>query len=138
MTKSLKLRATDAEDVQVISAVLQDSIVPLCDMAFQPENDAFVMVAQRLKRETGEAEPERICCALTVKGVASVKTQGIDLKDSDRILDLLALIAQNGALELVFAGGAKIRLDLKEWQALIEDFGESWPSSCSPCHDNGL
>ena len=51
ISKLLKLRAEDSEDIQIISAVLQDSIVPVCDMAFQPETKSFVIVAQRLRRE---------------------------------------------------------------------------------------
>ena len=138
----LKLRAMDSEDVQVISAVLQDAIVPVCDMAFQEEDKNFVIVTQRLRREN--AEPvDRICCALTIRGVKTVQTQGIDLRASDRILDLLAIMIndvqpEQGAqvLSLIFAGDAKIRLEVADWSALAEDFGEPWPAMCNPCHDS--
>lgn len=138
--EKLKLRAKDVEDIQVISAVLQDSVVPLCDMAFQKESNRFVAVAQRLRREGGEAgAAERICCALTINGVKSIHTHGIDQHDGERILDLLAiLLAPSGSqLTLVFAGDAGIRLEIENWGAVVEDFGESWPSVCHPCHENG-
>ena len=132
----LKLRAADAEDVQVISAVLQDSIAPVCDMAFQSDTKSFVMVVQRLRREAGEAgAAERICCALTVTGVAAVQTQGIDPLQGDCMLDLLAIMLTPQRLTFVFAGDAHIRLELAEWNAALEDFGEPWPALCSPCHD---
>ncbi len=133
----LKLRAKDAEDIQVISAVLQDSIVPVCDIAFQQDEDTFIVVAQRLRREKGEAgESERICCALTIKGVKSVQTHGFERKDSERILDLLAIIFEPAqVLNLVFAGDARLRLELEEWTAVVEDFGEPWPALCHPHHD---
>jgi hypothetical protein len=140
-TQLLKLRAMDSEDVKVISAVLQDAIVPVCDMEFQAENKNFVIVSQRLRRENAD-QVDRICCALTIRGVTSVQTQGIDLRSHDRILDLLAIMINDATpgpgavLSLVFAGDAKIRLELASWSALAEDFGEPWPAMCNPCHDS--
>jgi hypothetical protein len=131
----LKLRAKDAEDIEIISAVLQDSIVPVCDMVFQGETQSFIIVAQRLRREAG-ASGERICSALTIKGVTAVHAQGIDKQQCDRMLDLLAIIIEPAQrLTFIFAGEARIRLDLAAWSAVVEDFGEPWPVQCRPCHD---
>ena len=139
----LKLRAKDAEDVQVLSAVLQDSIVPVCDMAFQPAEKTFIAVAQRLRREAGEGGAgERICCALTVKGVTGVKTHGVDLKQqAEAMLDLLAILPEQPTpvaaprLTLIFAGDVRVRLEMDQWSVLVEDFGETWPALCRPCHE---
>jgi len=133
----LKLRAVDSEDVQVISAVLQDSIAPVCDMVFQAEDKKFVMVVQRLRRESDAKANERICCALTINGITAVQTQGIDLDQRERMLDLLAIILEaRQQMTLVFAGNAKIRLELANWFVALEDFGESWPALCNPCHED--
>ncbi len=137
----LKLRAKDAEDIEVISAVLQDSIVPVCDMAFQQETKSFIVVAQRLRREgQGGEVSERICSALTINGVVSVQTHGIDLHHHERMLDLLAIMLEPSqrSLNLVFAGDARIRLELDVWGAVVEDFGESWPALCHPHHEDPL
>jgi hypothetical protein len=135
MDALLKLRAVDAEDMQVISAVLQDGIVPICDVAFQPDSKSFVMVVQRLRREAGsEGASERICSALTISGVTAVKTCGIDAANQDRMLDLLALMVEDQKISLVFAGEAKIRLELFNWAAALEDFGETWPTIVQPQH----
>ena len=133
----LKLRAEDAEDIQVISAMLQDAIVPLCDIVFQDDQKVFVVVAQRLRRERGETGAgERVCCAVTIKGVGSVQTRGIDQKQQTRMLDLLAIMIEGTSLNLVFADDAHIRLDLSAWTITVEDFGESWPALCHPCHED--
>ena len=123
--------------MQVISAVLQDAIVPVCDMAFQPDTQSFVMVTQRLCREAGEAGvAERICCALTVGGVGAVQMRGIEQQRPNLMLDLLAIILEPAqSLNFVFAGDARIRLDLAKWIVAVEDFGESWPALCTPCHE---
>ncbi len=134
----LKLRAEDAEDIEVMSAVLQDSIVPQCDMAFQEDEQSFVLVAQRLCREKGRQGKERICCALTVKGVKSVRTHGMDhcKTQDDAMLDLLAIILEpSHVLNLIFAGDARIKVELDNWSATIEDYGPRWPSLCQPHHD---
>ena len=132
----LKLQAKDAEDVQVISAVLQDAIVPLVDIAWTPAEKHFVMVTQRLCRETEDHKLHRICCAVNMRGVESVQTQGIDLNDRTRMLDLLMMTMEGNALHFVFAGGAQIKVKLGAWAMIIEDFGEAWPAGCEPCHDN--
>ncbi|MDD3029066.1 MAG: DUF2948 family protein [Alphaproteobacteria bacterium] len=132
----LKLRAKDAEDVQVVSAVLQDSIVPVCDIAYEKDAGTFMFVAQRFRREAS-GSTERICCALTITGVLAAHTNKIDLGDSEAMLDLLAIILEPmDCLTFVFAGGAQIRLDLGSWDAVLEDFGQPWPALCHPCHDS--
>jgi hypothetical protein len=137
MSELLKLKAKDAEDIQVISAVLQDAIAPVVDMDYRAEDKNFIMVVQRLCRD-GEAGAgmERICCALNMRGVESVQTHGFDHDDTDGMLDLLALLPDDDGLQLIFASDARIRLHLKDWSLIIEDFGERWPAHCSPCHDD--
>jgi hypothetical protein len=138
--KLLKLRARDAEDAQVVSAVLQDSLVPVCDMAYRPDDGQFVMVAQRLRRESKTDVAERICCAVTFRKVTHVKTHGVDAHDAQRILDLLALMPEGegfSALTLIFAGDTRIRVVLENGgDVLIEDFGEAWPVAATPAHEN--
>ena len=132
MSSLLKLKAKDAEDVQVISAVLQDAIAPVVDMDYRAADKNFIMVVQRLCRDQGH---ERICCALNVRGVEHVQTHGFDANDTERMLDLLALLPEGDELQLIFASDARIRLKLNDWNLLIEDFGERWPAQCNPCHD---
>jgi hypothetical protein len=135
-TTPLKLRAADAEDLQVISAVLQDAIAPVCDMLFQPDDKTFIMVVHR---RMSEAKPdpcvERICCAVHVRGVTQVLTHDIDLHQRDRMLDLLAIIPEANHIDFIFAGNSCIRIVVSEWAMKLEDFGEAWPAFTSPCHE---
>jgi len=136
--KLLKLKAKDAEDVQVISAILQDAIVPVCDIAWQPAEKIFILTPQRLRREAGnEIGRERICCAVSVKGVEAVQAHGIDLSRRELMLDLLAVVLEDGNLTFICAGSAKVRLQLGQWFLALEDFGEAWPAQCNPCHEEG-
>lgn len=146
MTETLlKLKAKDAEDVQVISAVLQDAIAPVLDMVYKPEDKNFIMVVHRLRHEAaGTSGLERICCAINLRGAESVQTQGIDLTRRSQMLDLLAVMQEGNALHFIFAGEAQLRIQLamgaeqsgqNNWSMFIEDFGDPWPASCNPCHD---
>ena len=135
----LKLRAVDAEDVQVISSLLQDAIVPVVDMLWEPAARRFIMVAQRLlppPLQPVDRQRERICCAVTLTGVAQAQTQNIDLAQGDRMLDLLACLLAGDRLDVVFAGAAGLRLQLADWSLRAEDFGEPWPALCDPCHED--
>jgi hypothetical protein len=135
MSALLKLKAKDAEDLQVISAVLQDAIVPVVDMQFNMQDNNFIMVVQRLCRED---KKERICCAFNVRGVENVQTHGFSPSETELMLELLAVLPEGDELQLIFAEDARIRLRLKDWNLIIEDFGERWPAQCEPCHEDGL
>ena len=51
----LKLAATDENDLAVVSGALQDAIVPIGDISFQPDDRRFVFVANRFCWEAGDA-----------------------------------------------------------------------------------
>jgi hypothetical protein len=133
----LRLRAVDIEDVQVIAAVLQDAIAPVCDMAYDPAMKSFVMVVHRFRWDACGAAAdcfERVRCALDVRGVEAAQLQGFDRGDHARMLDLLTVSLDNGCLRFIFAGGAQLKLALNGWQLRLEDFGEPWPTPRQPCH----
>ena len=135
----LKLRARDAEDIQVISAVLQDAIAPVCDMIWRADDKNFVMVTQRLCREdANQTKLNRICCALNITGVEAVQTLGFDPNNRALMLDLLMVKAEGDTLHFLFAGNAAIRLRLNTWSMIVEDFGEAWPAGCEPCHEDKI
>lgn len=135
----LKLKARDNEDVEVLSAILQDAIVPVCDIAYEPQNKLLIMAPQRLCWEDPQSKSlSRICCAVHIHGVESAETMGLDLNEGSRMLDLLALLFEDGALTFIFAGNAKIRLQLNAWWIALEDFGDAWPTACQPSHEEKI
>src|ERR1700761_3908144 len=97
----LKLRAADAEDIAVMSAILQDSLVTIAEMAFLPGEQRFALVANRFRWEPpqpGDAthpakgpSAERVMTGLCVDGVKTVSRKGFHPREADRILSLLAV-----------------------------------------------
>jgi Protein of unknown function (DUF2948) len=138
MTGPLKLRAEDEEDLAVVSAVLQDALVPIGEMAFLPEEKRFVLVANRFK---WEGEPlqggklfERTHTGIAFDEVAAVKTRGFDRKEADRILQVLAVRAEPGAVLFDFSGSDSMRLEVGRILCHLEDLGEPWPTPWRPRH----
>lgn len=149
MTRPIKLRAEDAEDLKVVSTVLQDAIVPIGEMCFLPRQGRFVLVVNRFKWESVEdgrsllgptAEDEhlfpfeRTHCAVRFENVTAARARGIDVKDRRQILELLSLEVVEDGVSLHFAGGGCVHLLASGWHCLVEDLGEPWPTSCRPCH----
>lgn len=138
MADTLKLRAEDPEDLAVLSAILQDALVSVGEMAYLPDECRFVLIANRFRWEPdigGERRDfERIMCGLRVDGVRSVQRRGIRRRDTERLLALLAIRAEDGALLFHFAGGSTIRLDVERILCHLDDLGEPWPTQWRPRH----
>jgi len=138
---ALKLRAEDAEDLSVISACLQDALVAVRDLAYAPEERSFLLVANRFRWENGlrpvpgEAPFERILCGIAFGEVAAVSYSGFRRSDDDRILSLLAIRFEEGAVHLEFSGGAAIRLEVARILCHASDLGDPWPTPWQPRHD---
>lgn len=160
MKQILRLRAEDVEDLRVVSAVLQDALVSVGEMEFVAGEHRFAMVVNRFRwencSETADmpvlAEPEargdqqedaafaecesyeRVNCGICFEGVAQVRCKGVDRRERGRILELLAVQAEPGAVILVFAGGAALRLEGTAITCQVEDLGEPWPTRWRPHH----
>jgi hypothetical protein len=162
-TSLLKLSARDAEDLAVISACVQDALVPIGEMTYLPAEQAFLLALNRFRWDRidpnapeppvvssrGSGPPkdavfwepsdrgpayERVMSGLRFEHVTSVQTRGIDLRKRERILELLTIHAEPGAAILVFAGDATIRLEITELRCFLEDFGQTWPTRWRPYH----
>ncbi|MFY8096003.1 MAG: DUF2948 family protein [Niveispirillum sp.] len=145
MTEVVRLRAVDAEDIQVVSALLQDAIIPIADMAFLPDQQQFVIMASRFQWEgpapddgptpdEGAEGAARVQCAVRFSGVTAVRRRGIDLRRRGAFFSLLALEPVEGAVLLRLSGGADIRLEGPAIECRLSDRGEPWPTSNRPDH----
>ncbi|HZS83409.1 MAG TPA: DUF2948 family protein [Stellaceae bacterium] len=138
MADPLKLRAEDEEDLAVISAILQDALVAVGDLAFLAEESRFVLVANRFRWEMkpgdGGKRFERTLAGLAVEGVRGVKLRGFDRRDPDRILEILAIRREDGAIIIDFSRAASLRLETDRIHCRIEDLGEPWPTPWRPRH----
>ena len=81
---NLKLIGENQEDLKVVSAYLQDSIVAIKDIAFLKRNRTFIMIVSRFMWEDVERgvfrKNKRIRCALKFEDVSQVRSKNIDQK----------------------------------------------------------
>ena len=92
---NLRLIGKNQDDLKVISAYLQDSIVVIKDMVFLKQNRSFVMIVNRFMWEDVEKgvfrENKRIRCAVKFEEVIGVKSQSINQRNKSKLLECLAI-----------------------------------------------
>ena len=136
----LRLIALDAEDLSVISTNLQDAVVRVADLAFLPAQRRFALLASRFDWVAAErGEQERCRAGLHFDNVVRVASTGIDRSNREGVLNLLSIAfldgeAPAGTIELVFSGGAAIRLEVECVDAQMRDLGPRWAAAHRPGH----
>ena len=143
MSTPLKLIAQSEEDLAVISALLQDTAVRVADIAWLPAEKRFAFVGNRYRWEKKKLfrrpKGERVRTAFHLNGIETAQLSGIDLADTDTVLDLLDIEAHTAdtsiKLVLNFSGGAAIRLQTEAIDAVATDLSESWDAIARPSHE---
>jgi hypothetical protein len=139
----LKLAAADAEDLEIVSARLQDATAKLQDMAWLPKQRRFAALFNRYRwEEGGKGSGTRVRAGLYFNGVLSVQSQNVKLGASEAVVSLLAIrfAAKDGEdpgglIELVLAGGGAIRLTVECIDAVLEDLTGPWAARARPSHE---
>ncbi|MCF6199783.1 MAG: DUF2948 family protein [Hyphomicrobiaceae bacterium] len=149
----LKLLALDEQDLEVISAHMQDAILRVKDMAWQPGSHRFVAVFNRFDWPTahgldadeavakaGKKPYERCRCALRFDHVETVSLKRIRFDRPDTVLELLAIRfeageAPSGTVELIFADNYSIRLRVECIEAELNDLSPCWGARSQPEHE---
>ena len=128
----LRLIARDADDLGVISSLLQDAVFPITDMAYDAPRRRFALLVNRFRWEDRAAAAaagrpfERVRALLVVEDVLRVRTSGIDRADRDVILSALTLAFApgpdgTGTLTLTLAGDGAVALDVEALEVRLDD-----------------
>jgi len=148
----MKLAAADTEDLEILSARLQDAAGKLKDFAWLPRQRRFVCVLNRYRWEESKgARGSRVRSGLKFDGVLGVKSQNLKRGAPDAVVSLLAInytgnaeqgIDNNkedpgGIIELLLAGGGVIRLTVECIDAELTDLTGPWEARARPSHDGG-
>ena len=127
----LKLIALDADDLQVISAHIQDARVQTCDIIWRQNEKRLVIGLNRLDWEqslAGETPPRRLIAALRFDRVLACKSRDIDLEQPGAVLELVGIEfhpgeAPAGSALLLFNHGGALRLDVECLECELTDLG---------------
>jgi hypothetical protein len=138
------LAARDAEDLEVVSARLQDAVARLGDLVYLKQQRRFAGLFNRFKWEAGEKTDLRVRSGLHFEGVLAVRSQNIKLGAPEAVVELLAIRFEPkpgeepaGTVELVFAGGGTIHLDVECLEAELSDESGEWAARGRPMHEEG-
>ncbi len=161
----LKLRASDEQDITVLSTVLQDALVPREEITYLASERRFVLLANRFRWEAKpEAPPppleegadasfeqaaadlseetsedgrlySRVICGLCFDRVRAVHSRNLASNPSGQPLNLLSIQRGLVAWSLRFGGDIEIRLEGTAIVAHLEDLGEAWPTRWRPSHE---
>ena len=139
----LRLQATSSDDLKVLSALLQDSIVQVADILYTPSQKKVIVILQRFRWElTKGAEAigkqigyQRCLCGLVIEKVEYMRTQRIDMNDRSQFLNLLTFFESDQRLDLQFSDSKTIRLGVNALKLTAKDIGESWPTTLLPKHE---
>ena len=140
----LKLIGKNKEDLKVISAYLQDSVVTVKDIVFLKQNKTFIMLANRFIWEDVEKgvfrKNKRIRCAVKFEEVIEVRSQNINQKNKNKPLECLAIkcssIFENDyEIKFFFSGAITITIISEVIEATMHDIGAPWNVKHLPIHE---
>jgi hypothetical protein len=154
MTAPLKIIARDAEDLAVVSACLQDALIPLNEMRYLPQERRFIMVANRFRWERaakgGAEQPpgtdasfdsdedfgaqQRTNAGICIDRVLAVRSRNIDRSRPDDFLSVLSVQLDGNKLTFLFAGGGVIQVEIEALALYLSDLGRAWPTQWQPEH----
>tara|TARA_Y100001960_G_C14605129_1_gene792853 strand:+ start:547 stop:996 length:450 start_codon:yes stop_codon:yes gene_type:complete len=139
----LKLVGKNKEDLKIISAYLQDSVVIIKDIVFLKENKTFILIVNRFMWEDVEKgvfrQNKRIRCAIKFEEVFKVISKKINHKNKDKILECLAIESHESSeghhrIDIFFSGGNVITVIAEIIEVSFTDLGKPWNVKHMPKH----
>ncbi len=144
VVKNLKLIAKTEEDIKIVSAHLQDSIVNVFDIAHLEKSNIFLMQLNRFMWEDVEKgvfrKNKRIRTVLKFENVLKVFSKNINQKKKDNFLDFLAIATikmpdNNYEMKITFSGDSIIKIIAEVIEVTLDDQGEAWETKNKPKHE---
>ena len=148
--RPIRLRAESAEDLEVVSALLQDAAGVAGDLAWMRRKRRFALFLNRFRWEDRErAEKagrpyERVRCVALVENVESVRAAGVDPAERDQALSVLRLEFApasdpedpSGLLRIILAGDGEIAIQVEALEVRVEDVTRPYlaPTGKAPPH----
>ena len=140
---NLKLLGKNQEDLKIISAYLQDSILIVKDIVFLKQNRTFIMIVNRFMWEDVEKgifrQNKRIRCAIKFEEVIKVESKNINQKNKNKLLECLAIkcssiFDETYKIKIFFAGNSIITIISEVIEVVLHDLGKPWNVKHIPIH----
>lgn len=133
----VRLAAETAEDLAVVSALVQDAVAAVGDVAWTPKRRRLTLLLRRFRWEDARAAErqgrpfERVQSILTVSDALKVRSSGVDPADRDTAVSLLAIGFEPGedgagVVRLVLAGDGEIAVDVECLDVTLLDVSQPY------------
>jgi hypothetical protein len=145
--RPLHLMVREAGDVAVLSALLQDAVLPVEEISLDRRARRLGLLVNRFRWEDRAAAEaagrgyERVRSLLVIEDVLALQSTGFDRRAPGLVLSILALrfepgVETTGRLVLTLAGGGAIAVDVEALEARLEDVTRPYlaPSGLAPSH----
>ena len=147
--RPLRLKAMDAEDLAVISGLVQDAVFPGTEIKWDRKARRFALLLNRFrwedapKAEARGRDYERVQSVLVIEDVLKVQSQGVEARDADTVLSLLSMTFTpvgevGGHVDLTLAGDGAIRVQVDALEVVLKDVTRPYvaPSRSKPAHSD--
>lgn len=143
----LNIGALDSEDLTVISAMVQDAVLPIGEISWQANQRRLALLINRFRWEDKtnaerQGRPvERVQSLLVFDTVLSVASQGLDRSQKDLVLSVLSITTENAEngdcfITVTLAGDGALRIRVEAVEVHLRDVTRPYaaPSRKSPHH----
>jgi len=137
----LRLLAEDADDLEVISAALQDAVTRIGDIQWERQGRRLTIAFNRFRWESEDGGGERVRAGLQLGGVLGVRARNLRPEAKDAVLGLLALTFEageppGGRVTFAFADGGDLAAEVECIDAALADLSTPWKAPRTPEHED--
>jgi len=142
----LKLIASDAQDLGVMAAAMQDAIVNIGGIHFNKTARSLTLRMSRFRHElsSNKAKAQRVEAGLRVDGVLSLQSRGINRDNAASFAVILDVSFEastkpsedpSGHLNILLAGGGVLRAHIEALDLILADTDNARMTKAAPNHD---
>ena len=145
--KALNIGAFDKRDLEVLSSLVQDSILPTSEIKWLSNSDKLAILINRFRWEDTRLSQrknlERVRSLLMINHVKNISSSGFSPKQKDKILSILSISFDgdeggSGSVLIVVSGNGGIRVEVDALEINLRDVTMPYiaPSGLVPEHKN--
>lgn len=140
--KPLRLLAEDADDLEIVSAAIQDGLMTMSTLQVDARGRRLTapMTRFRWERARRSGARERVAAALQIGGVLGIRSTEL-ARDDDTPRPILNIsfmpddAPPSGVLTMNFAGGGALEVRVECLDVMIADVSHPWPTRRKPNHN---
>jgi hypothetical protein len=146
--RPLRLRAETPEDLAVLSALVQDAVGRVGDIAWARKHRRLALLLNRFRWEDRERAEragrpfERVRATLVIEGALSVRASGVLPQEKETVISLLSLVWEpgedgTGTVRLILAGDGELAVSAETLDVTLTDVTRPYaaPSGLAPSHE---